>query len=86
MGFLCEHLTAYRHQNGEVEGFKGVDTTKARAKKDAIEQMKRKIDILVADGQENVVFDKSRIIKVISSMTQDELDCARGCWNSGTRY
>ena len=82
---MYEHRTAYRHENGDVEGFIGTGSTKARAKADAIDQIIRKLS-MVTDLDNSVVIDTSRIISVLSSLTPEEMYRVRVCWNCGTRY
>ena len=83
---VYEHLTAYRHADESVEGFKGVGSTKASAKADAVEQMKRKADVVAEWKQDDSVFDQSRVVKVISSLTTKQVADVREDWNSGARY
>ena len=80
-----EHRTAYRHENGDVEGFRGTGRTKARAKADAMEQIIRKLN-MIADLDTSGVIDTSRIVTLLSGLNSEERDCVRGCWNSGVRY
>ena len=80
-----EHRTAYRHENGDVEGFIGTGSTKARAKADARKQIIRKLS-MITDFDASGVIDTSRIISVLSSLTPEEMYRVRVCWNCGTRY
>lgn len=83
---MYEHRTAYRHTDGTVEGFLGTGSTKARAKADATEQIKRKADIVAEWKQDDTAFDKDRVVSVLSSLTPTEIEGVRKDWNSGTRY
>ena len=80
-----EHRNAYRHQNSEVEGFVGTGDSKAKAKADAIEQIKRKLD-LVAGLTDDSCFDKARVVESPSTLSRDELEIVQTDWRSGLRY
>lgn len=82
---MYEHRIAYRHPGtGEVEGFVGTGSTKKDAEKDAIEQIRRKIDI-AAEFLPHV-YDKSNLIKSPSRLSPDELSQVQKDWQSGLRY
>ena len=83
---MYEHRTAYRHADNTVEGFIGTGGTKAKAKADAIEQIGIKLDCIAEWRCGGVVFDRGRIINVLSSMTPAEVESVRKDWNAGTRY
>jgi len=53
---MYQHRLAYRHENGEIEGFLGTGSTKAVAKTKAIARASRKADQL------DQAFDKGRLI------------------------
>jgi hypothetical protein len=82
---MYEHRTAYRHPGtGEVEGFKGTGSTKKAAEKDALEQVRRKIDIAAEFFPH--VYDKSNLIASPSRLTPEELATVQKDWASGVRY
>lgn len=84
---MYEHRIAYRHPGtGEVEGFKGVGSTKKAAEVDAIEQVRRKIDILLSMPWFDHVYNKANLITSPSRLTAKELATVQKDWNSGTRY
>lgn len=76
------HQLAYRHDNGEVEGFKGSDITgdKAKAKADAIQQVRRKCEAI---GQP---FNPSRLIENEKGLTDAEIRIVRNDWKVEVRY
>jgi hypothetical protein len=84
-----EHRTAYRHENGEVEGFIGNGGTKGAAKKDALDQINKKIT-QVNQGSDIrsvlVFFDKTNVVESPSRLTREELDTVQKDWRSGVRY
>jgi hypothetical protein len=83
-----EHRTAYRHDNGEVEGFIGNGGTKKAAKDDAKDQIERKLRILGEDCTPALAieFEKSRLIQSPSRLNSDELHKVQDDWRSGVRY
>ncbi len=81
-----EHRNAYRHDNGEVEGFLGTGGTKAKAKADAIDQISRKLDQLAASEGHDISFSKSRVIDRPSHLAPEELARVQADWRSGVRY
>lgn len=85
---MYEHRTAYRHEDGSVEGFLGQGLTKNRSIGDAIEQMKRKCDIVVAENAESECggFSKDRVVSVLSSLKPGEIAGVQRDWKSGLRY
>ncbi len=73
---------AYRHTNGDVEGFQGVGSTKAAANRDALNQLYRKL----ASFQPPEQADPTRLITRESELTTDELASVRRDWKSNVRY
>jgi hypothetical protein len=83
---MYEHRTAYRHTDETVDGFIGTGFTKASAKADAIEQIKRKVDFVAACQQDSTAFDKDRIVGVLSSLAAAEIKDVQNDWRSGARW
>lgn len=81
-----EHRAAYRHPDGNVEGFVGHGDTKPRAKADALDQMRRKADIVAECDGCSCAFDDSRIIYVLASLTKGEIASVQADWRSTVRY
>lgn len=81
-----EHRNAYRHDNGQVEGFLGIGGTKAKAKSDAIDQINRKLDQIAATEGHDTSFDKSRVVERPSSLAPEELTKVQADWRAGVRY
>ncbi len=78
--FTCKN--AYRHANGEVEGFQGVGFTKAAAVRDALNQLYKKL----ASLQVPEAPDPTRLITDESKLTPGELAQVRRHWDSNVRY
>lgn len=84
---MYEHRIAYRHQGtGGVEGFVGTGSTKESAKKDAIEQVRRKVDIIADIGVFNDVYDKANLITSPSRLSPEELAQVQADWKVNHRY
>lgn len=84
---MYEHRIAYRHPGaGEVEGFKGTGATKKSAERDAIEQIRRKVDIIASLGVYDDVYDKANLITSPSRLTPEEIAVIQEHWRSNHRY
>ena len=83
---MYEHFLAYRFANGEVEGFKGCGFTKARAKTDAVNQIRRKIDHTLWPPEPFHKFDLTRLIETPIGITIEDLKIIRSDWKTNLRY
>lgn len=80
-----EDRVAFRHSNGQVEGFAGIGATKAKARADSIDQIQKKLKIVAELGTKDT-FSKSRLITRVSDLKGAELDKVQCDWRSGLRY
>ena len=84
-----EHKAAYLI-NGEAEGFVGTGSTKVKAKVDLIDQIKRKLDIINSDrDQENdslLIFVRANLLESPSRLASDQIANVQRDWQSGVRY
>ena len=74
---------AFRHDNGEIEGFSGFGFGEFGAKKDCIEQVRRKLLDGPWDSQK---VDEGRMIFSKDELTPNELETVCRDWASGLRY
>jgi hypothetical protein len=79
---MYQYNLAYRHQNGEVEGFQGIGFGEVAAERDAKDQIARKLQ------QIDQPFEEHRIITSMELLTQPERKQVMEDWkNSGrVRY
>ena len=77
---------AYRHQNGEVEGFRGFGLSAETAQEDAVEQIKRKLKTVEEWNQDGSIYDESRVIRSFDGLTKDERDLIQKDWKANVRY
>ena len=81
--FQCN--LAYRHENGEIEGFVGHALyDKAAAERDCITQMQRKCDMIRGFGK--TPFSMDRVIRSDTGLTAAEIAQLRQDWMSNHRY
>ena len=72
---MTRYNIAYRHENGEVEGFSGFAFMgEPEAEKDAIRHARRKCEDI---GQ---TFDLSRLIRSPKELTRAELETVKADW------
>lgn len=89
---VWEYRCAYRHWNGEVEGFLGFTTagTKDDARLDAISQIKRKLkntnEIRVANGNCAVEYDVTNLITRFDGLSPEENESIKRDWKTNVRY
>jgi hypothetical protein len=84
---MYAHFLAYRHPCGEVEGFRGGGFTKASAKKDAINQILRKLEIVNTNGiAKPHAYDTARLIETPIGISIEDLKTIRRDWKSNVRY
>ena len=76
---------AYRHDNGEVEGFVGFGFSEDSAANDCINQMRIKAEAIRGSGP-NTGFKRARAILSGDGLTPDELEIIRKDWASNARY
>jgi hypothetical protein len=87
MGNSYEDRVAYRHPNGEVEGFKGVGGTKKKARDDAIDQIQRKLAIVRQDFRpDDPPYDPARLITSHLKLSVVELKVVLKDWSTNVRY
>ena len=72
----------YRFKNNEVEGFKGIGFTSESSKKDALNQIKKKL----ASFQILEIFDAKRVYENNRALNQKELDTVVLDWQLNVRY
>lgn len=70
---------AYRHMNGEVEGFTGVGSNAASAKTNAINKIKNKCAGI------NQPFYENKVILSVHYLHQDEIPQVREDWKISAR-
>lgn len=78
---MFKHCLAYRWANGDVEGFKGIGSTKTSARNDAIQQIQRKMSIVPTQK-----FNPDSVIESDDSLTLDERKLVRDDWQTNVRY
>lgn len=76
---------AYRHKNGDVEGFVGFGFTEDGAEQDCIRQMTYKCAV-IRDSRPDSGYDATRIIREDTGLSNDEMENIRKDWSSGARY
>lgn len=85
-----EHRVAYIHPSGEVEGFVGTGFSRVSARKNAISQVRIKLEIVNTSRLPNVIvhqFDPARLIESPkNNLTPAQLETVRRDWASGLRY
>ena len=74
---------AYRHDNGEVEGFSGFGFGEYGAKKDCLEQIRRKLSAIPGAS---LTVDEDGMIFSERDLTSDEMERVCRDWASGLRY
>jgi hypothetical protein len=76
---------AYRHDNGDIEGFVGHALgDKAAAERDCIKQMQRKCDMIKGFGK--TPFSMDRVIRSDTTLTAAEIEQVKQDWLSNHRY
>jgi hypothetical protein len=76
------HNIAYRHLNGEVEGFIGIGSNKDVAKADANRQIQRKLSMF----QNPQILNMDRVITNPNKLSIQELKQVKQNWNTMLRY
>ena len=80
---MYQHTIAYRHQNGNVEGFKGFGFTPKSAEADALNQIQLKLSFYVNPP---LRLNPDGVITDDTQLTLDELEGVRQDWHSKARY
>lgn len=80
---MIEYKCAYRHLNGDVEGFVGYGFQHPAALADCHEQIRRKVTFGILPP---VPFDESRIITAPQGLTTAEFESIKNDWKTGLRY
>ena len=83
---MFECKLAYRYAAGEVEGFKGIGGTNEGARRDALDQIGRKVSIVRHARKNGEEFEHSRLIESIASLTPDEQALVKQDWGTNVRY
>lgn len=60
---MHKYMLAYKHDNGDIEGFVGLGFTKAAAREDAINDIRKKLRIIGELNGETPILDHSCIIE-----------------------
>jgi len=78
---MYEHQIAYRYNTtGEVEGFKGVGSTEKNSKKDAREQIEKKLDLICEE------FNLKNLITKFAGLSKRETEIIKNDWKRNNRY
>lgn len=84
-----EYRCAYRHHDGQVEGFVGftISGTKDDARQDALSQIRRKLKIISEGGRApKVEFDVANLITRFDVLSPEERDTIQRDWKTNVRY
>jgi hypothetical protein len=76
--YCCQ--LAYRHRNGEVEGFRGVGFSIESSRQDCLRQIRYKVEAI--DG----CYSLNRVIEHTADLSVTELAQVREDWALGMRY
>lgn len=76
---MYEFRLAYRHGNGEVEGFVGVGSTTATARRAAVNKATAKAAVT------GTAFDPARLVERAAGLSADELKLVREDWTISAR-
>ena len=79
---MFHYQLAYRHDNGEVEGFVGLGFTKANARDNAISQITTKIIDVLRVHKPETFFHPDRVIEGEASLTPAELEQVKQDWKT----
>ena len=74
---------AFRHDNGQIEGFTGYGFGDYGAKQDCLEQIRRKLSIIPRASH---TVDENRMIFSKDELTPEEVEAVFRDWASGLRY
>jgi hypothetical protein len=74
---------AFRHADGSVEGFLGFGFSDYSARKDCVEQVRRRVSAKVGTPQ---AVDISTFIFSERDLTPEEMESVRRDWAKGLRY
>ncbi|HBY20604.1 MAG TPA: hypothetical protein DEG71_06295 [Clostridiales bacterium] len=78
---MYEYKIAYRYTNtNEVEGFLGIGSTEETARKDAREQIERKLDIICEE------FNLKNLITKFTGLNKEESEIIKNDWKKNNRY
>jgi len=77
---MYEYKTAYRHDNRQIEGFKGIGSTEETAKSDCYKQITNKLEIL------NKPFLMGNVIKSFKGLNKNQQEEIKKDWNCNIRY
>jgi len=80
---MFEHRIAYRHDTGEVEGFKGTGFTAEAALEDAQRQIIIKCEHYITPARS---FNRQSVIHNDNGLTPKEMEEIRQDWHSKARY
>lgn len=90
---MYEYRLAYRHHDGEVEGFKGWGFTARAAEEHALRQIQEKVKLIDSiqfarepqHGWNRIVFDEKRVIRSLyphdRKLTRKELEQVKRDWS-----
>ena len=73
----------YRHDNDQIEGFTGYGFGEYEAKKDCLEQIRRKVSIIPRASH---TVDEDRMIFSKDDLTPEEVEAVFRDWAFGLRY
>jgi len=85
---MYQYLVAYRHRNGEVEGFKGFGFTAQCAKDDAYRQIRLKLEHYMSVPESFTVRQLIETANALSLGNEGikEMEQLRQDWHSKARY
>ena len=84
---MYETRLAYRHDNNECEGFKGISSAnESQSRDDALNQIRKKLALLGELEGTPRLFDKNRVVESKEGLTKDEIASIELDWRVSSRY
>ena len=83
---MYEYKLAYRHWNNNIEGFKGTGFSRGSARRDCINQIKRKIVNIIQITNPSTVFDNNMVIESFEGLNKKEIKQIKEHWEVNFRY
>lgn len=77
---MFEWKLAYRFDNGQIEGFKGIGTNEESALNDCFRQIKKKLEIVKES------YNGKNILNDFTGLSEQQIKDIKTDWKSNLRY